>query len=66
MTPTARRTMVAIGGSRFWDPNRDGSDDADVLALLAAGLIRSITQSHLQGYALTRAGYLLLLHPSRD
>lgn len=32
MTPTARRTLVAIGGSRFWEPNRDGSDDADVLA----------------------------------
>lgn len=66
MIPTARRTLVTIGGSRFWEPNRDGSDDAAVLALLEARLIQPITQSHLQGYALTPAGYLLWLHPSRD
>ncbi len=66
MTPTERRTLVAIGGSLFWEPNKDGSDAADVLALLSAGLIQPIVQSHLQGYALTPAGYLLWLHPSRD
>lgn len=66
MTPAERRTLVAIGGSRFWEPNKDGSDDTAVLALLKAGLIQPIAQSHLQGYALTPAGYLLWLHPSRD
>ncbi len=57
MTPTERRTLVAIGGSLFWEPNKDGSDAADVLALLSAGLIQPIVQSHLQGYALTPARF---------
>lgn len=57
MKPRERNVLMAVGGSRFYEPARDGSDASALAALLIDGLIQPTQQGKLHGYALTAAGY---------